>query len=187
MKRGYARVSTDSQDLGKQIAALQVAGCDVIYQDTVSGAKASRPELNRMLAELAPGDTVVVHKLDRFARSVRHLHKVVGELQDRGIGFVSLQDSFDLTTSNGRLMFNLLAAFAEFERDIIRSRTSESLAHLKSIGRTLGRPTSARGDLALKLIRAGIGREQVIRESGISRDTYYRILRKVGAGVELPG
>lgn len=185
MKIGYARVSTDLQDLGKQVDALTVAGCEKIFRDTISGAKASRPELDRLLSEIQSGDTLVICKLDRFARSMRHLCEVVGALQDRKIGFMSLQDNFDLTTANGRLLFNVLGSFAEFERDLIRARTTETLAHLRAQGVQLGRRVDPASKQAMDLIRIGKGRKEVMAETGVTRSTYYRLVRVLGVS-DLP-
>jgi DNA invertase Pin-like site-specific DNA recombinase len=185
-KIGYARISRDVQDLGKQITALQVAGCDRIYQDTISGAKDSRPELDKMLSALQAGDTLVICKLDRLGRSVRHLHAVVDDLQRRGVGFVSLGDSIDLETAAGRLMFTVLAAVAEFERALISERTKATVMHLKAKGVVLGRRVEERSKMALELIKIGKNRQQVIAETGIKRNTYYRLLNLVKAD-QLPG
>jgi DNA invertase Pin-like site-specific DNA recombinase len=186
MKIGYARISRDVQDLGKQVAALELAGCDRIYQDTISGTKASRPELDKMMASLQRGDTLVIHKLDRLGRSVRHLYSVVDDLRTRGVGFVSLGDSIDIETPAGRMVFGMLAVIAEFERELIRERTCATIAHLRATGVQLGRKPSPGVALALELIRIGKRKEQVIREAGIKRGTYYRLLGLVQAADQLP-
>src|SRR3954454_10522510 len=124
---GYARISTDDQYLDLQRDALQKAGCEQIYTDRVSGTKAHRPGLDDALSHLRSGDTLVVWRLDRLGRSLRHLIDTVTDLQTRGIGFKSLQESIDTTTSGGKLVFHIFGALAEFEREIIRERTQAGL------------------------------------------------------------
>src|SRR5699024_7603215 len=119
---GYARVSTTDQDAQLQQDALTAAGCYRIFTDTASGALQSRPELEKLLDQLRPGDTLVVWRLDRLGRSIRHLIDQLSEFQDRGIEFRSLQENIDTTTSGGRLVFHIFASLAEFERDLIRER-----------------------------------------------------------------
>ena len=125
MKIGYARVSTDDQDLGRQLQALRKAGCKMIFQENVSGANRNRPELDKMLAKLRPGDVIVIQKLDRLGRSLQHLIELVDHFRENKVGFVSLSDNFDTTTSQGKLLFNIMGAIAEFERDLISERTKD--------------------------------------------------------------
>src|SRR6476619_570643 len=139
MDIGYARVSTGEQTLNLQLDALQAAGCGKIYQETASGAKADRPVLDEVLSYLRPGDTLVVWRLDRLGRSLQHLIEVVAGLAERGIGFKSLTEQIDTTTSGGKLIFHVFAALAEFERDIIRERTQAGLAAARARGRKGGR------------------------------------------------
>ncbi len=140
MKIGYARVSTRDQNLELQLDALNKAGCEVIYQEKVSGgASTSRPELERLLKQLRTGDTVYIYKLDRLGRSLRHLLTVVGDLQHLGVGLVSLTDAINTTSAQGRLVFNLFASLAEFERELIRERTHAGLASARARGRVGGR------------------------------------------------
>ena len=113
---GYARVSTDDQNASLQVDALKKAGCLKVFTDHASGSKASRPELDRMLDQLRPGDVVVVWRLDRLGRSLKNLIALVEDLADRGVGFRSLSESIDTTTANGRLFFSIMGALAEFER-----------------------------------------------------------------------
>jgi len=114
---GYARVSTEDQNLDLQRDALEKAGCEQIYTDTVSGTKARRPGLEDALSHLRYGDTLVVWRLDRLGRSLRHLIETVTDLQEKGVGFKSLAESIDTTTSGGRLVFNIFGSLAEFERE----------------------------------------------------------------------
>src|SRR4051794_34909550 len=119
---GYARVSTSEQDPALQQDALSAAGCARVYTDVASGVRDDRPQLERLLDRLEAGDTVVVWRLDRLGRSLRHLIETVTALQARGVGFRSLQESIDTTTAGGRLIFHVFGALAEFERDLIRDR-----------------------------------------------------------------
>src|SRR5918998_484036 len=137
---GYARVSTDDQNLDLQQDALQKVDCELIFTDTVSGTKARRPGLEQALSHLRAGDTLVVWRLDRLGRSLRHLIDTVTDLQERGIGFKSLQESIDTTTSGGKLVFHIFGALAEFEREIIKERTKAGLSAARSRGKSGGRP-----------------------------------------------
>jgi len=121
---GYSRVSTHDQNLDLQRDALKAAGCERIIEDTASGSKAQRSGLDRALELLRSGDTLVVWRLDRLGRSLRHLIELITELEGRGIGFRSLQESIDTTSPGGTLVFHIFGALAEFERNLIRERTS---------------------------------------------------------------
>ncbi len=137
---GYARVSTFDQNLDLQIDALKKAGCEKIYTDQLSGAKADRPGLVEALAFARKGDTVVVWRLDRLGRSLRHLILTVEEMQGRGIALKSLQDSIDTATAAGQLQFHMIAALAQFERSLIQERTNAGLVAARARGRLGGRP-----------------------------------------------
>lgn len=133
---GYARVSTEGQTLDAQLAQLKAAGCTKIFREKISGAKASRAQLGRLMAELARGDVVVVTRLDRLARSTRDLLNVLAAVAEKGAGFRSLSDAWaDTTTAHGRLMLTVLGGLAEFERELIRSRTGESRKRAMARGR----------------------------------------------------
>ncbi len=138
---GYARVSTLQQDEALQRDALQAAGCDRIFVDKASGKLESRPALDALLDQARPGDAVVVWRLDRLGRSLRHLIETVSELQRRGVAFLSLTEKIDTSTPGGKLVFHLFGALAEFERDLIRERTAAGLAAARARGRVGGRPT----------------------------------------------
>lgn len=142
MKIGYARVSTDKQDHAMQIAALTGAGVAQadIFQDVISGTKTSREGLDACLARLAPGDVLYVWKLDRLGRSVLHLSSTIEDFRKKGIGFVSLTEGFDITTTMGKAMMGMLAVFAEMERNNTSERTKAKLRMLKEQGRRLGPP-----------------------------------------------
>jgi DNA invertase Pin-like site-specific DNA recombinase len=137
---GYARVSTTDQQPQLQVDALEKAGCYRVFTETASGARSDRPVLEHVLDQLRPGDTLIVWKLDRLGRSLRHLVDTVTGLADRGIGFRSLQEAIDTTTPGGKLVFHVFAALAEFERDLIRERTAAGLAAARARGRHGGRP-----------------------------------------------
>jgi DNA invertase Pin-like site-specific DNA recombinase len=140
MQIGYARVSTDEQTLNLQLDALTAAGCDPVFRDRVSGAKAERPGLTEALNHLRSGDTLVVWRLDRLGRSLPHLIETVTALAARGVGFKSLTESIDTTNTGGRLIFHIFGALAEFERDVIRERTQAGLKAARARGRKGGHP-----------------------------------------------
>src|SRR5881275_724710 len=150
---GYARVSTSDQTLDLQKDALEKIGCTKIFTDTASGAKEERKGLEEALAFLREGDTLVVWRLDRLGRTLKHLIETVTDLSQRHIGFKSLTESIDTTTSNGRLIFHIFGALAEFERDIIRERTLAGLLAARARGRMGGQPkTPALNDAKKVLI-----------------------------------
>jgi len=136
---GYARVSTLDQNLDLQKDALKKAGCEKIYTEKISGAKADRVQLQNALEFMRKGDTLVVWKLDRLGRSLKQLVETINLLHERGIGFCSLQENIDTTTSAGKLVFHIFAALAEFERDVIRERTRAGLQAARARGRKGGR------------------------------------------------
>ncbi|PRY22722.1 DNA invertase Pin-like site-specific DNA recombinase [Spirosoma oryzae] len=190
MKFGYARVSTHEQILDLQIDALKAAGCERIYQEKASGSKAERPELMRMLDQLRAGDTVIIWKLDRLGRSLAHLIKLVSDLEDQGVGLLSLNDPIDTTTPQGRLVFRIFASLAEFERDVIRERTMAGVASARRRGRLLGRPkgltknAEQKARLAESLYKdENFSVEQIARELHISKTTLYKYLRHRGVSV----
>ncbi|HYD86248.1 MAG TPA: recombinase family protein [Vitreimonas sp.] len=175
---GYCRVSTGSQDLGLQVAALKKAGCKKLFSETASGAQRDRPELSKALEYLREGDTLCVWKLDRLARSLKQLIETVEQLGERGIGFKSLSESIDTTTPGGRLVFHVFAALAEFERGIIRERTRAGLENARRLGRKGGRPRSMSPDdvaAARALLNSpDITVEAVAERMGVSPATLYR-------------
>ena len=175
---GYARVSTQDQNLDLQRDALEKAGCERLFTEQISGASTERPGLAEALAFLRPGDTLVVWKLDRLGRSLKHLIETVQQLQVKGIGFKSLQENIDTTTSGGKLVFHIFAALAEFERDIIRERTQAGLMAARARGRKGGRPRGMdekKRKMALAL-RADPSRsvQEICETLRISRATFYR-------------
>jgi DNA invertase Pin-like site-specific DNA recombinase len=137
---GYARVSTQDQTLDLQTDALARTGCEKIFRDTTSGAKAERPGQQEAMGHLRAGGTLVVWRLDRLGRTLKHLIATITDLNDKGIGFRSLQENMDTTTSGGKLIFHIFGALAEFEREVIRERTNAGLQAARSRGRLGGRP-----------------------------------------------
>ena len=181
MQIGYARVSTEEQTLDLQRDALTKAGCDRILTDRISGARAARPGLAEALAYARPGDTLVVWRLDRLRRSLRHIIETVTDLERRGVGFKSLTESIDTTSPGGKLIFHIFGALAEFERDLIRERTNAGLTAARARGRKGGRPkVKAFTDpkkLALARQLYAAGQTPVDALCGmfkISRATFYR-------------
>jgi DNA invertase Pin-like site-specific DNA recombinase len=177
---GYARVSTEDQNLDLQRDALTHAGCERIFTDVASGAKDERTGLAEAIAFLRPGDTLAVWKLDRLGRSLKHLIETVTALQARKIGFRSLQESIDTTTSGGKLIFHVFGALAEFERDLIRERTRAGLQSARARGRRGGRPR-ALDEKKLALARSlhkDVGNTvgDICATLGVSRATFYRHL-----------
>lgn len=179
---GYARISTTGQTTDLQRDALERSGCTRVFTDQASGAATSRPQLDACLDYLRPGDTLVVWRLDRLGRSLRHLIETVKRLEADGIGFRSLRESIDTTTPGGRLVFHIFGALAEFERDLIRERTQAGLAAARARGRTGGRKpvlTKAKADVARRMIEEGKHTmAEIAAVVGVSRATLYR---QVGA------
>jgi DNA invertase Pin-like site-specific DNA recombinase len=174
---GYARVSTEDQNLDLQRDALHKAGCEQIFADKVSGTEARRPGLENTLSHLRPGDTLIVWRLDRLGRSLRHLIDTVTDLQERGVSFKSLTESIDTTTSGGKLVFNIFASLAEFEREIIRERTQAGLLAARTRGRKGGRRaalTAKQLQIARQLYDAKTPVLEICQTLGISRATFYR-------------
>jgi DNA invertase Pin-like site-specific DNA recombinase len=169
---GYARVSTTDQQPHLQVDALERAGCYRVFTETASGTRSDRPTLAQVLDQLRPGDTLVVWKLDRLGRSLRHLVDTITGLAERGVGFRSLQEAIDTTTPGGKLVFHVFAALAEFERDLIRERTSA--------GRQGGRPsvmTAHKLKVAEEMHRSGQYTVAAIAKTlGVSRASIYRHL-----------
>lgn len=177
---GYARVSTDDQNLDLQNDALQNAGCERVYSDHQTGALPERPGLAAAFEVLRPGDTLVIWRLDRLGRSLKHLIQLVEQLDKREVGLKSLQEHIDTTSAGGRLVFHLFGALAEFERNLIRERTQAGVNAARARGRQGGRPKLLepnKRDLAIRLYRE---RKHSIAEickmMGISKSTLYNYL-----------
>jgi DNA invertase Pin-like site-specific DNA recombinase len=182
MKIGYARVSTDEQHLGLQRDALETAGCEVIYQDEgISGIAKERRGLAQALAALRAGDTLVVWKLDRLGRSLGFLCELVEQLGKQGAGFQSLTDGMDTTTHSGKLVFHIMGALAEFERDLIRERTRAGMKAAKKRGKHVGRPRAlspAQVQHMRELLDAGKTQREVAELLGVSANTVGRELKR---------
>lgn len=177
---GYARISTPDQDLALQLDALHAAGCERIYEEKASGAKEERPELARALDHMRKGDVLVVWKLDRLARSLKQLVLVLEDLGKRGVGFRCLAPAIDTTTPEGRLLYSITGAFAEFERAIIQQRTRAGLKAALARGRKGGRPKAldeaAKSKARAMLRDPEISVAAVAEVLGVSRSTLYQHL-----------
>lgn len=182
MKIGYARVSSGEQNLDLQRDALTAAGCDMIHEDEgVSGVARRRPGLDQALAAMKRGDTLVTWRLDRLGRSLPHLIELVTALQDRGCGFVSLNEAIDTGSAGGKLVFHIMGALAEFERALIVERTRAGMTSARTRGRHLGRPRALTG-AQLHKARDEIAADRETTASmatllGVSRSTLWRALR----------
>jgi DNA invertase Pin-like site-specific DNA recombinase len=182
MRIGYARVSTEDQNLRLQLDALRAAGCDRIYRDDgISAVVAERPGLTRALRRLKEGDVLIVWKLDRLGRSLANLIEVIGGLRDRGIGFESLRDHVDTTSAGGRFYFHMLAALAEFERELIGERTRAGMGAAKRAGIRLGRPpklSSIQIAEASRRLSTGMSAAGVAAHFNVSKTTLKRAIKK---------
>jgi len=175
---GYARVSTQEQTLNLQLDALENIGCSKIFTDTISGSATERKGLDEALEYVRAGDTLVVWRLDRLGRSLKHLIETVTNLNNRKIGFKSITENIDTTTSGGKLIFHIFGALAEFERDIIRERTNAGLEAARARGRLGGRPKSLTGKKAAMAQELYNNKnnsiEEICKTLNISRSTLYR-------------
>lgn len=182
MKIGYARVSTQDQNLDLQIDALTQEGCDKIFEDKASGSDPERTQLGKMLEQLRAEDVVVVWKLDRLGRNLKHLIELVSDFDKMGVGLKSLKEDINTTTSTGKLVFNIFGALAEFERDIIRERTKAGLEAARARGRVGGRKRSL-DDNQVQMLRAmaqdrTVSVATICKQFDISRPTYYKYLKQ---------
>ena len=184
MKIGYARVSTPDQKMDLQIDELKKFGCTKIFSEVVTGAKADRTELNKMLEQVRPGDIIVIWKLDRLGRSLKHLVELVGELIEKEVGLKSLHDPIDTSTSQGRLIFNIFASLAEFEREVISERTKAGLTAARARGRIGGLPKGLfkkaqdKARVCEALYKEGkMSIAEILENQQISRATLYNYLR----------
>jgi len=174
---GYARVSTQDQNLELQVDALTKAGCKKIFDDKISGSRAERPGLTKALEMLREEDTLVVWKLDRLGRSVKNLVNLVGELHKQGIQFKSLTDAIDTGTPSGRFFFHVMASLAEMERELTVERTRAGLEVARQLGRKGGRKrqmTDSKIESAKKLLANGVPPRDVAKNLGVSVPTLYR-------------
>jgi DNA invertase Pin-like site-specific DNA recombinase len=178
---GYARVSTQDQNLDMQLDALKQYGCERIFQEKMTGTKKERPQLEEMLKQLRTGDKVVIYKLDRISRSTKHLIELSERFESEGVQFVSIQDSIDTSTPMGRFFFRVMASIAELERDIISERTKSGLSAARARGRNGGRPPVQKKnvELALKMYHSKeYSISEIVKATGVSQATLYRYINK---------
>ncbi|MTH94792.1 recombinase family protein [Roseibium sp. RKSG952] len=182
---GYARVSTSGQSLEVQLEKLEGANCDPIFQEKCSGETADRPQYRECMKYLRQGDTLVVTRLDRLARSVSQLAKISERFQSEGIHLLVLDQSIDTSTSTGRLMFNMLATIAEFENDLRRERQTEGIAKARKNGTKFGRPVKITDEVTHNIQKqraVGVPIGQLVKNFGLSQATIYRALRQENTG-----
>ena len=188
MLLGYARVSQDTQHHALQIDALRAAGCDKVFVETASGARTDRPELAKALEQVRNGDVLVIWRLDRLARSMRHLIDIADDLNRRGIALKSITESIDTTTPSGRFMFNILGALSAMEREIIIERTRAGLQAAAARGRRGGRPPAldeAKVRAAKAMLASGnMSAGEVAKQLGCAPSTLYRHLPGGRSGIE---
>lgn len=187
---GYARVSTDDQNLDLQKDALNNAGCSKVYEDHMSGAKADRPGLAEVLEYARRGDVIVVWRLDRLSRSLKDLMEMVSQLDVRGIGLKSIHEAIDTSSSTGKLVFHIFGALAEFERNLIRERTQAGLQEARARGRVGGRPKaldSKKRELPVKLYD---DKKHTIKEictmMNITKPTLYKYIEACRGSEDIP-
>ena len=180
MKIGYARVSTEEQNLDRQIDILKQIGCDRIYEEKVSGIKKERPELNKMLDQIRTGDVIIISDLTRLSRSVKDLFSIVEQIEGKGANIKSIKESWvDTTTAQGKLMFTIFAGISQFERDLISQRTIEGLNAARARGKQGGRPKINDKDikLAIKMYNSkNYSISEITKATGVSKTTLYRYI-----------
>lgn len=176
---GYARVSTRDQNLDAQLDKLKDAGCAKTFREKESGVRSDRPQLAALLDYVREGDTVIVTKIDRIARSIRDLLGIVDQLQDKGVTFKVLNAQIDTSTPTGKLQLSILGAVGEFEREIMLERQAEGIAKAKEAGRYKGRKPTAQAKTAevLRMASEGMTRQKIADELGIGIASVYRILK----------
>lgn len=180
MKIGYARVSTEEQNLDRQLDILKQAGCNRIYEEKVSGIKKSRPELNKMLDQIRTGDVIIISDLTRLSRSVKDLFSLVEQIEEKGANIKSIKESWvDTTTAQGKLMFTIFAGISQFERDLISQRTIEGLNAARARGKKGGRPKTNEKEikLAVKMYNSkNYSISEITKATGVSKTTLYRYI-----------
>lgn len=182
MKIGYARVSTQDQNLDRQLDALNKAGCERIFNEKMTGTKSARPELQLMLLTVRPGDTVIVESFSRLSRSTKDLLQMVEKLSNMGVHLVSLKEDLDTTTATGKLMLTMLSALSQFERDLIAERTIDGLKAARARGRCGGRPklgTDKDRKQAVAMYNANVmSNKEIATKFGISLRTLSRWIKE---------
>lgn len=177
---GYARVSTVAQDTALQLDALKSAGCGRIYEESRSGASRERPELGKCLDALREGDTLIVWRLDRLGRSLKDLVQIIGDLEEKGVGFLSITEAINTSSAGGKLIFHVFAALSEFERSLIQERTQAGLKAARARGRKGGRPRKMTDSQVRKaramLLDPAMTKGEVARHFGVTRMTLNKSL-----------
>lgn len=188
MKIGYARVSTADQNLDLQIDALQQAGCERIYQDTITGSSTKRPEFDKMIDALRSGDVLTVWKLDRIGRSLKHLLQIADDLQEKGIHLHVITQGIDTTTPAGKMLFSIMGSIAEYEKSLIQERVQAGLKAAKARGRVGGRPSSLNSEQKKQIVAMyqskACGVAAIAGTFGVSRPTVYKVVREYDARKE---
>lgn len=189
---GYQRISTKEQEFDLQTDALRKYGCEKIFSDIASGAKTSRPALNELITQLRPHDVIVVYKLDRLGRSLKHLIELIDSFTNMEVGIVSLNDPIDTTSPHGRLITNVFASMAEFERELIIERTKAGLSAARARGRKGGRPEGISKEAENKAAAAEalykdgkLSISEICQQLNIARSTLYKYLKIRGVEVNL--
>ena len=179
---GYARVSTEQQSLDRQIDLLKKYGVDIIYSEKMTGTKKNRPELSKLVDRMTQGDTIVIESLSRLGRSTKDLIELTELFQSKGVNLVSLKESIDTNSPTGKLLFTLMSALAQFERDVIAERTREGLRAARARGRSGGRPRT-NPDAIQKAMKLYHTKQYSLKEieelTGVKKDTLYRNLKKM--------
>ena len=179
---GYARVSTGEQDTAAQSAALKAAGCELIFREKASGGRWDRPELHKLLAQIRKSDVLVVWKLDRLSRSLRDVLAIMEKIQEKKAGFRSLTEAIDTTTPAGRMMMQMVASFAEFERAMLKERTHAGLEAARKVGRMGGRPPKLKAQQRLEIVKLVTRGKKTAADAarlfGVHPATVSRLLRK---------
>lgn len=183
---GYARVSTQDQNLDRQLDSLDARGCERVYKEKMTGTTAARPELEKMMATLRKGDTLVIDSFSRLSRSTKDLLQIIDTLDAQGVTVVSLKENLDTATATGRMMMTMLSALAQFERDLISERTQDGLKAARARGRNGGRPKVKESKVkqALKLYDSkALSVSEITATVGISVPTLYRYIRARDKGI----
>lgn len=181
-KVGYARVSTTDQDTTIQVEQLKAAGCEKVYQEQISGTSMQRPQLEAVLDYIREGDTLVITRIDRLARSVLDLQKIVHDLKSRGIALEATEQPIDTSTAAGKAFLDMLGVFAEFETNLRKERQMEGIANAKAEGKYKGRKPIPEESIerVMELYALGVPKAVIARDVGISRGTVYRVLADNG-------
>lgn len=188
MKIGYARVSTSDQNLDLQIDALQQAGCERIYQDTITGSSTKRPEFDKMIDSLRAGDVLTVWKLDRIGRSLKHLLQIADDLQEKGIHLHIITQGIDTSSPAGKMLFSIMGSIAEYEKTLIQERVQAGLQAARLRNRVGGRPNSLNSEQKKQIVAMYQSKSSsvsaIAKTFGVSRPTIYKVVREYEARKE---